>query len=1013
MTEQTQIFVRAHTEVINRPKRPRGSKAGAGSKAMSARRKQVWEPAWPYHALVIDCETTTDERQTLTFGSYRFCRATGDGLYVCVEEGLFYDDQLQESDPEGLSVLQCYVESIKAETPKGYPDRPLLLSRSEFMDRVFWRAAGLAGALVVGFNLPFDLSRLAVEQRAARGHDRGWSLIMFQDTDPTTGQPRHDPFRPRIKVAPKDSKTAFIRFAGVSMRSKKTKKRLVAYTPGRFLDLRTLGWTLRNESYSLQSACKAFGVPGKLDHKPTGQVSVEEIDYCRQDLRATVGLLNAMRADFDKHPIDLRPDRAYSPASIAKDYLRVMGLVAPSQKFKLPGWVLGAAMQAYYGGRAECRIRQTEVPIVHTDFMSEYPTVNTLMALWPFLIAADLKIEDATEEVRDLLAGVTRDVAFNPELWNKLLFFALVRPHGDILPVRTKYNEDTTNIGVNPLTSQQAVWYAGPDVVAAKLLTGRPVEIVRAFKLVPEGQQPDLREVALRGTVRIDPRQDDFFKKVIEERARVKADKTLPDTERAALSYFLKILANAGSYGLFVEVNPERLGADEKTGKPARAKLRVLSGEKDFEQTSPIIESPGTWYCPPIAALITAGGRLLLALLECTVANAGGTYLFCDTDSMAIVASKDGGLLGGNHCLPGERGTIRALSWGQVEHIVESFKQLNPYDRNAVPGSVLKIEDVNFHNGSQRELRGYGIAAKRYALFTRTADGGVQIEKASAHGLGFLYPPKPGFDSHVGAPIWVVEGWDWTLRVALGLAHQEPFWFQLPGMMRFTITTPEVLKVLQVHQTGLAYRDRVKPFNFILSPIIDHHAGHPVGVDANHFTLITPFNSDPSLWYGLSYINVHDGNLYQLARPGRRLSYQAEAKTYGDIVSQYRWHPEAKSLAPDATPCTSQTKGLLRRTPVIADGLRYIGKETNRRWEQGEDISMLEQDLLEYRPGETAGLITDLDLQRHTRWISIRALARMAGVSEKTVKAARSGLRLRRSTMEKLRKAISTANLSG
>src|SRR6266849_3766335 len=39
----------------------------------------------------------------------------------------------------------------------------------------------------------------------------------------------------------------------------------------------------------------------------------------------------------------------------------------------------------------------------------------------------------------------------------------------------------------------------------------------------------------------------------------------------------------------------------------------VFSGEKYFEQTSPVVEKPGPWYCPPIAALITAGGRLLLA----------------------------------------------------------------------------------------------------------------------------------------------------------------------------------------------------------------------------------------------------------------------------------------------------------------------------------------------------------------------------------------------------------------
>jgi hypothetical protein len=61
--------------------------------------------------------------------------------------------------------------------------------------------------------------------------------------------------------------------------------------------------------------------------------------------------------------------------------------------------------------------------------------------------------------------------------------------------------------------------------------------------------------------------------------------------------------------------------------------------------------------------------------------------------------------------------------------------------------SFLKIEDVNFGpGGAQCQLFGYVIAAKRYALFTRTPEGGIQVEKASAHGLGFLYPPKPGFN---------------------------------------------------------------------------------------------------------------------------------------------------------------------------------------------------------------------------------------------------------------------------
>jgi hypothetical protein len=97
---------------------------------------------------------------------------------------------------------------------------------------------------------------------------------------------------------------------------------------------------------------------------------------------------------------------------------------------------------------------------------------------------------------------------------------------------------------------------------------------------------------------------------------------------------------------------------------------------------------------------------------------------------------------------------------------------------------------------------------------------------------------------------------------------------------------------------------------------------------------------------------------------------------------------------------------VLQRTPVTAEGFRYIGKETDRRWEQGEDISMLDPHVLEYRPNETAQLTTDPNLQRNARQVSIRDLAEVAEVSEKTVKAARRGERLRRSTVEKLKKAL-------
>ena len=67
---------------------------------------------------------------------------------------------------------------------------------------------------------------------------------------------------------------------------------------------------------------------------------------------------------------------------------------------------------------------------------------------------------------------------------------------------------------------------------------------------------------------------------------------------------------------------------------------------------------------------------------------------------------------------------------------------------------------------------------------------------------------------------------------------------------------------------------------------------------------------------------------------------------------------------------------------------------------------MLDPQVQEYRPNETARLVTDPILQRDARRVSIRALARAAGVSDRTVKAARRGDRIRKSTVQKIAKAL-------
>jgi hypothetical protein len=238
----------------------------------------------------------------------------------------------------------------------------------------------------------------------------------------------------------------------------------------------------------LRTVCKEFDIPGKLEHKPSGHVDLEEIEYRRQDVRATVGLLNALKKEYDLHPIDLGPDEMFSPASVAKSYLEKLTISYPSEKSRDVNSAYGISMQSYFGGRAECRIRNWEVPVCPVDFMSQYPTVNELLDNWSVLTAQSVSFPDATEEIRQFLSNITLEHCFNRKLWQEFKFFALVRPERDILPVRRIYNGTTQNIGINYLSSKESIWYAGPDIITSILLTGGKIphieKVVRRHRMI-------------------------------------------------------------------------------------------------------------------------------------------------------------------------------------------------------------------------------------------------------------------------------------------------------------------------------------------------------------------------------------------------------------------------------------------------------------------------------------------------------------------------------------------------
>src|SRR5579863_3879292 len=166
MSEKQDIFLRAHTVVVDSKKAKKSKRKRRGGDPRRSPKK------WPEYAVVFDCETRIDTRQSLTFGFYRVLRLDSD-TYQLEEEGAFFDDDLSARE---RNVLERYVDTAETEV-KSFPPRFPLHPRSRFVKQVFYRYAR-KGVLIVGFNLPFDLTRLA--RRWPKGKKNEWSLVLVQ-----------------------------------------------------------------------------------------------------------------------------------------------------------------------------------------------------------------------------------------------------------------------------------------------------------------------------------------------------------------------------------------------------------------------------------------------------------------------------------------------------------------------------------------------------------------------------------------------------------------------------------------------------------------------------------------------------------------------------------------------------------------------------------------------------------------------------------------------------------------
>lgn len=379
--------------------------------------------------MILDTETTTDPRQNLKFGYFMVI------YYGKLDHnGLFYDPLIVK-DKE-LEILKQYSQKNKIK----------LYTLEQFRE-IFLKEIFDLQSLCVGFNLPFDLTRIPIRSSDSKFKRKGgFSLLLSENLH-----------YPRLHVTHVTNTLSFIEFGGTKNKQNRFR--------GNFLDLRTLSHALTDKKYSLESACKAFDTKYKkqtgIEH---GKITSKYIQYCVNDVNATYSLYQNTKKEFDSYGLKIPITRAYTPASIGKEFLKMMRV--DSFLDKNPEFLddmLGHIMSSYIGGRVEDKIRKILTLVDVLDFLSMYPTVCTLQNLWKFVIADHIEYQEATGEITDFIDKFTLEDIQDLQIWTRLQGIALIEPRDDVLPLRAKYGQKHVwNIGISHVTSKIPLWYTWP-----------------------------------------------------------------------------------------------------------------------------------------------------------------------------------------------------------------------------------------------------------------------------------------------------------------------------------------------------------------------------------------------------------------------------------------------------------------------------------------------------------------------------------------------------------------------
>jgi hypothetical protein len=429
---------------------------------------------------------------------------------------------------------------------------------------------------------------------------------------------------------------------------------------GRFVDVISLGYAFDGqrgctfaehaENFGLAPVELPLAVPVDADGAAKLVEAVEAIHALAVKLDEQAGRWFTTPRDRNEGRGRIDLARTVSPAALPDRLLTGFGVKAPLDVWRLSAAELEHWAETFHGGRCDANAQLLGQPFgaVTADVKSCYPLMGHRLDWWRMMTAASVRRRSVTTTLRQLSERSATDasVALDPQLWRRFgVTLVEVEPDGEPFPVALEdRRRPDGRLEVVPVSSRgRTLFYAWPDVLAAAVLSGRAPRIVSATRYEPVGRQKARPRVAVLPGLVVGSDVDPVLALVL-HRGRAKRRGDL------LLAVHLRVITNALVFGLASRTDEEWV---KVSGKWTRA------------------ERPGPWSCFPIASSVTAGARLLLAVLERLISDAGGLVGYMDTDSAIIPASPAGGKL---TLVDGSTGL--ELAWPEVDAVLARFERL-------------------------------------------------------------------------------------------------------------------------------------------------------------------------------------------------------------------------------------------------------------------------------------------------------------------------------------------------